>query len=262
MLDETAAILESAGKSILLPAFAELDKTGNRKADGSVVTATDVACQTRIREALSAAWPDIAFLGEEMNANEQQSCLQNGGRYWCLDPLDGTTNFVASFPVFALSLALMENNQPQLACIHDPIRGETFTARKNSGAQCNGAPVTAKATATLAEAVGFVDFKRLDEPLRRHFSAPGVFRSQRNIGSCALEWAWLAAGRAQFIIHGGEKIWDYAAGALIAAEAGCTVSDFDDDSPFMLGKSCSPILATASSALHRELLAVTRPAKR
>lgn len=249
-----AAILEAAGRKILLPAFLQVDKQSRGKRDGSIVTATDLACQQHIHEKLSAAWPDIGFLGEEMEAAEQHACLHGNKSYWCLDPLDGTTNFVAGFPAFALSLALIESGRPRLACIVDPMRNETFTAVYGRGAKLNGAQLRANPVARLVEAVGYIDFKRLDAPHRKLLATPGLYRSQRNIGSCALEWAWLAAGRGQFIIHGGEKIWDFAAGGLIADEAGCRLSDFNATPLFENIRYTSSIAATASVDLHAELL--------
>ena len=249
-----AAILETAGREILVPAFLQRDKASSDKSDGSIVTETDLACQQHIRSQLAKAWPDIDFLGEEMSKEEQVSCLHSGGRFWCLDPLDGTTNFVASFPAFALSLALIEEARPTLACIVDPVRKETFSAAHGQGAFLNGAAIRAKSVDSLNEAVGFVDFKRLDANRRGLLATPGLYRSQRNIGTCALEWAWLAAGRSQFIVHGGEKIWDYAAGSLIAAEAGGTLTDFSGKPLFSKLKPASSILATASENLHKSLL--------
>jgi len=136
-----AAILETAGREILVPAFLQRDKASSDKSDGSIVTETDLACQQHIRSQLAKAWPDIDFLGEEMSKEEQVSCLHSGGRFWCLDPLDGTTNFVASFPAFALSLALIEEARPTLACIVDPVRKETFSAAHGQGAFLNGAAI-------------------------------------------------------------------------------------------------------------------------
>jgi len=248
-----ATILEQAGAELLMPAFSQVAKTIDRKQDGSIVTATDIACQQRIQQALFEAWPAIGFLGEEMSEEEQQACLLRGGSYWCLDPLDGTTNFVASFPAFALSLALIENGTPVLACIHDPVRKETFCAVRGQGASLNGESIRAKAVDKLRDAVGFIDFKRLDEPLKKRLTEPGIYRSQRNIGSCALEWAWLAAGRAQFIIHGGEKIWDFSGGGLIAAESGCVLSDFSGAPLFDDIQPVASIVAAASDHLHENL---------
>jgi len=82
---------------------------------------------------------------------------------------------------------------------------------------------------------------------------PGIYRSQRNIGSCALEWAWLAAGRGHFIVHGGEKIWDFAAGSLIASEAGCTVTDLSARPLFPRGSLSSPVLAACNQTIHAQL---------
>ncbi len=236
-----------------MPAFLQVAKTIDHKQDGSIVTATDIACQQRIRQALFEAYPAIGFLGEEMSEQEQQACLLRGGSYWCLDPLDGTSNFVASFPAFALSLALIENGAPILACIHDPVRKETFSAARGQGAFLNGENIRAKAVAELRDAVGFIDFKRLDDRLKKRLTEPGIYRSQRNIGSCALEWAWLAAGRAQFIIHGGEKIWDFAGGGLIAAESGCILSDFGGAPLFDDIHPTTSIVAAASGHLHKNL---------
>jgi len=248
-----SAILETAGRDILQPAFQQSHKHVSDKEDGSIVTETDISCQHYIREALAAAWPDIGFLGEEMSPAEQQASLEQDERFWCLDPLDGTTNFVASFPVFGLSLGLFEQGRPTLGCIVDPLRREVFSATLGGGAMLNGAPIQAAHAESLSRSVGFIDFKRLDADRRQLFSTPGICRSQRNIGSCALEWAWLAAGRAQFIVHGGEKIWDFAAGGLIACEAGCSITDFGGKPLFENLQSASSVLAASSENLITEL---------
>jgi len=92
---------------------------------------------------------------------------------------------------------------------------------------------------------------------KNSFCKKNLYRSQRNIGTCALEWAWLAAGRGHFIVHGGEKIWDYAAGSLIAEEAGCQVSNFSNGALFDRLKMTQSILA-ASPAIHQPLLDIIR----
>jgi len=204
---------------------------------------------------------EIGFLGEEMSEKEQRACLQQGNRFWCLDPLDGTGNFVASFPVFGTSLALMEDGLPIFACIHDPVREETFSALRHEGAWLNNQPLNVHSEQPLSEAIGFIDFKRLDRKLAIRLATEKYCRSQRNIGSCALEWAWLAAGRSQFIIHGSEKLWDYAAGWLLAGEAGCTVSDFNQQHPFHANGLSSSIIAAASGTLHRQLAALLKEYK-
>jgi len=254
MQRETAIVraLIGAGERVILPAFAR-GGSGRAKLDGSVVTETDLACQRHLTAALAELEPTTPLLGEEMSAHEQRAMIHRGGRYWCLDPLDGTSNFVAGFPMFAISLALIEDGQPVEAYIHDPVRKETFAARRGGGTRLNGRPVRCTASVPPTSAVGFIDFKRLPDTLAERLLMPGAYRSQRNIGSCALEWAWLAAGRAHFIIHGGEKLWDYAAGSLLAAESGCVVGDFRGRPLFPSEDISSSILACCDHALRHHL---------
>jgi len=253
-----SALLRKAGRGILMPAFKRRMNTIHTKNDGSIVTETDLKCQRFIRKGLAGIYPDIAFLGEEMSSGKQLACLEHEGRFWCVDPLDGTSNFTTPMPLFASSLALIENGQPILACIHDPVRDEMFTAIRNRGAWMNGHALCPGSGKILADAVGFIDFKRLDHALAGRLVRERHYRSQRNIGSCVLEWAWLAAGRAQFIIHGGEKLWDYAAGCLLATEAGCMVTDFNGRHPFATEQLKSSIAAAISIPLHQQLLSLFR----
>ncbi len=254
LAETVATLLAKAGSEIVIPAFKMQASGKELKDDGSVVTETDLKCQDFLQTELSTLYPEIGFLGEEMSREEQLECLNSKERFWCVDPLDGTTNFTAPLPHFASSVALIENGQPLFACVHDPLQNETFTAVKGEGARLNGEAVQSSAQTELKQAVGFIDFKRLDVKRATHLATQAPYRSQRNIGTCALEWAWLAAGRGHFIIHGGEKVWDYAAGALLAEEAGCTVTDFAGLSPFHTSQLSSPILAACNSNIHRQLL--------
>jgi len=251
-----ARLLAQAGDNIILPALAN-QTTTQTKADGSLLTQTDTACQAFIREQLARMDSSISFLGEEMLGHEQQLCLDAGGTYWCLDPLDGTTNFTMGFPCFGLSLALIDHGCPVLGCIHDPVRRETFCASRGQGTWLNSHRLRATTVGNLRDCIGFIDFKRLAPELAACIAARPFYRSQRNIGTCALEWAWLAAGRAQFILHGGQKLWDYAAGMLIAEEAGYCVSDFDGLHPFEKPRLSSPI-AASHPAIHARLMDLLR----
>jgi myo-inositol-1(or 4)-monophosphatase len=200
-----------------------------RKANGSLVTAADIGLQQRIRQDLTARWPQHGFLGEEMAAAEQQRLLQDPGQgLWVLDPLDGTTNFAAGIPAFAVSLALVTREGPQLGVVYDPSRRECFSAQRGRGAWLDGRVLTVPPFERgLERAVAIVDFKRLDAALATRLVTRSPFASMRNFGSVALEWCWLASGRGQVYIHGGQKLWDYAAGSLILTEAGGAVSGFD-----------------------------------
>lgn len=251
-LQNIMTIIENAGKNILMPHFHQQNQC-QIKADGSIVTQADLACQAYLQEQLHTLAPHIGFLGEEMSEKEQIACLTSEKSFWCVDPLDGTSNFATPMPLFAISVALIQQGEPILACIHDPIRQETFTAIKNGGFYLNQQPIKLTCKHTIQQCVGFLDFKRLPAHLAIKFATTPMYRSQRNIGSCALEWAWLAAGRAQFIVHGGEKLWDYAAGSLLAEEAGYHVSDFSGQGVFQtIGLACSILAAPAH--IHQTLM--------
>ncbi len=196
--------------------------TLSHKADGTLVTETDLAVQSRIRAALARDFPDLPLIGEEMSATEQESLLgsaQSG--VWVLDPLDGTSNYACGYPGFAISLALVEGGVPVLGVVLDPVRDECFHASRGGGAFLDGQPIRPYAPSpNLEDCLASIDLKRI--PLERvpTLLRPGGFRSQRNLGAVALEWCWLASGRFQLYLHGGQKLWDYGAGRLIATEAG------------------------------------------
>ncbi len=203
------------------------------KQDGSLLTEADLATNRRIRDFLHQHWPDIAFLSEEMSAEKQEKLLRDSDALWCLDPLDGTSNFAAGIPLFATSLALFQHGEVVLALTYDPIRDEMFTAQKGHGAWLNGKPLQCQETGfTLCNAVAIVDFKRLGTRLKCALMDNAPYGSQRNIGSCVLEWAWMAANRGHLYLHGGMKLWDLAAGTLILAEAGGHACTLEGESVF------------------------------
>lgn len=196
-------------------------ETLSAKRDGSFVTDMDLALQKRIMEALQDVYPDIPFIGEETPEVERDRILQReGGKVWCLDPLDGTTNFTSGLPFYGISLALMDDRLPVKGVVFDPIRDECFTARTGGGAWLNGVRLPGASRRSTAHCVACVDFKRLARTVAEHLVAQPPFKSQRNLGACVLEWCWLAADRFQLYLHGGQHLWDYAAASLILKEAG------------------------------------------
>ncbi len=219
---EIAALLTQAAEEELQSRFTRV--VSQHKADGSLITEADMAMQTRVIEELTGRWPDVAVLGEEMGEAEQQAILRGEQAFWCLDPLDGTTNFASGIPYYAVSLALVSGGQVQAGWVLDPQRGECFSARRGEGAWLNDRPLqTRKGPASLDECVALVDFKRLPAGLAQSLAQRPPFRSQRSFGAVALDWCWIAAGRSQIYLHGRQNLWDYAAGSLVLAEAGGSV---------------------------------------
>lgn len=242
-------LLARVGREELLPRLQRV--SAQSKLDGSLVTEADLAVHRRVRRSLLAAWPDIPVLSEEMPAVEQQALLAGGGPLWCLDPLDGTSNFVATLPLFAVSLALIEDARITLGVVYDPIRDESFAATVGGGTSLNAHPLAPRRDApALQGCIALVDFKRLAKPLAERLSTHPPYASQRNLGACALEWAWLAAGRGHLYLHGGMGLWDYAAGSLLLAEAGGFSATLDGEPVLRLDPGPRSAVAAVDQDLY------------
>jgi len=248
-LHTLVALVREAAREELLPRF---NRIGHEvKADGSLLTEADLAVDRRLRRTLAEAWPEVAFLSEEMTGEQQRALLADASRpLWCLDPLDGTSNFAAGIPLFAVSIALLENGNPRLAVTYDPVRDECFSAIEGEGAWLNGERLETKSFDTpLSRGVALVDLKRLPAPLARRLAEAPPYGSQRNLGSCALEWAWLAAGRGHVYLHGGQKLWDLAAGILLLTEAGGRARTLEGAPPCCRGTGPHSAMAALDHAL-------------
>lgn len=220
------------------------------KADGSLLTEVDIAAQAALRQALQSI-EDCPMLGEEMPAEEQKALWRKGGAgLWCVDPIDGTTNFVNGIPFFAVSVAYMQAGRSEKGLVYNPATDEAFFAERGRGAWLNGTPLPLRpAPEKLGHCVAGVDFKRIPKTLGDKLATHPPYYSQRNFGSSALEWCYVASGRLDVHLHGGQMLWDYAAGRLILEEAGgalCTLhhDDFDADSLWRRSVICAvtPVL--------------------
>lgn len=229
MLEAVVSCVREVAARQVMPRYLKVAQ--QRKSDGSLFTEADLAAQ----EALSLALPKIyagPIVAEEMTPEQQaEYWLAGAAGLWCVDPIDGTSNFVNGLPYFAVSVALMINGRSVLGVVYDPIAGEAFYAEKGAGAFLNGERLPIKEHVPhLRNSMAQVDFKRLPPALARELVADPPYSSQRNFGASALEWCYVAAGRFDVYLHGGQKLWDYAAGSLILEEAGgfmCTLQQDD-----------------------------------
>ena len=228
LLHQVCVAVRKVGREQVMPRY--LKVAHERKTDGSLLTEADLATQRALIEELTRLAP-YPVLGEEMTEEEQQGVWAEGqDGLWCVDPIDGTTNFVTGLPFFAISVALIQQGRPQLGVIYDPRGDELFYAEAGGGAWLDGNRLPIKPPpATLKRCIAGVDFKRLARPLAIRLAGEHPYSSQRNLGASTLDWCYLAAGRLHVYLHGGQKLWDYAAGALILAEAGGAASTFDRD---------------------------------
>ena len=250
-LNMLATLVSRIADQELLPRFN--CKDGDQKADGSLVTEADIVMQAALIEALEQHWPGIGVLGEEMSAADQQAALdraENG--VWCIDPLDGTSNFAAGVPYYAVSVALLKGREVEMGVVYDPSRKECFAAARGQGAWLNDKPLQPqKLTTPLSQGMALIDLKRLRADLASRLAAQPPYKSQRSFGAVALDWCWLADGRCHVYLHGKQKLWDYAAGCLILTEAGGRAVTLEGENVF------EPTLKprSAAAALDPEIFA-------
>lgn len=224
-----AAVIEAAravGRTEVMPRYLKVAHA--RKDDGSLFTEADLAAQQALIARLQAIAP-YPVLGEEMDdASHHRLWAEGNDGLWCVDPIDGTTNFVSGLPFFATSIALLKHGRPVLGVVYDPQADECFYAEAGSGAYLDGDRLPLKTPpAKLGRCIAGVDFKRIPRSLASRLAADHPYSSQRNLGASTLDWCYLAAGRFYVYLHGGQKLWDYAAGALILEEAGGRLSRLD-----------------------------------
>lgn len=242
-LEQLKHIIITASNEELLPRFNSVKR--NYKRDGSVVTEADLVMQARLISYLKEMEPSIALLGEEMTAEQQQTLLASDTPLWCLDPIDGTSNFAAGVPYFCVSLALIEKGTITLGLVYDPIREECFSAQRGQGAFLNNKRLSSESTGLhLKNAIAMIDFKRLPPELATQLITHRPYASQRSLGSIALELCWIAAGRGHIYLHGKQQLWDYAAAQVILSEAGAQILTLEGET--LRSDSLKPVSSIAA----------------
>lgn len=223
--------------------------TGDRvyKTDRDFATTTDFAIEDAVRELLARETPEIGFLGEE------RGHTGNHDRYWCLDPVDGTTNFTRGLPNYGVSLALVEDQTPAFGTIALPAHGERYITR-DGAAHLNGQPIRVSDTAQLRDSIvsmgDFATSTDRAEKNRRRLAMLGTLGASvgrvRMFGSAATDLSWLAAGRLDAVVIDANRTWDVAAGIALARGAGAVVTHIDG-SPYTLA---GPDILAAAPHVH------------
>ena len=221
--------------------------TVDTKANGTLVTDVDTAVERLLRDAIRARYPDHAILGEEYGVEGALDAAQVP--LWAIDPIDGTTNLANGLPLWAVSIALIEGDEPTVGVIHAPLIGEVYAAASGLGATFNGRPLSSlsdpgsthweDAYGVCSNSVRACDFSRLEARIR----VPG---------SAALDLAWVAAGRLRGTQSIGTSLYDVAAGLCLCNEVGARTVWHASGLPY------SP-RAHAGTGPHEELLVTAPP---
>jgi myo-inositol-1(or 4)-monophosphatase len=250
VLDFAVDVAREAGRVLRrqLGRLGSADVSNKGRVD--LVTAADREAEALIVERIRTTHPDHAIMAEESAPRAGA-----GGRRWIVDPLDGTTNFVHGYPLFAVSIAYEVDGRVEAGVVHAPMMNETFTAERDRGASLNGVPLRVSRTDRLIEsllATGFAydrwsrSRNNLEEFARLTMSTQGVRRG----GAASLDLAYVAAGRLDGYWEMGLKPWDVAAGALLVEEAGGCVTDLDGGADWRSGDE----IIASNGPLHTEVV--------
>ena len=247
LLDVALGAAREAGE-VLLAHLGSLDPAaiGRKSHYRDLVTAADLEAERVLVQRLREACADHAI-----EAEEQTRDALDGRPRWFLDPLDGTVNFVQRLPFFAVSMGLWVEGRPEVAVVHAPLLGETFSAVRGGGARVGERPMCVSPVEAVREAVlatGFAYRRSELQPSNLdHFAS--FFheaRGLRRMGSAALDLAYVADGRLDGFWEFHLSPHDVAAGGLLVREAGGLVTDVGGGDDWLRGGS---ILA-AGPALH------------
>jgi myo-inositol-1(or 4)-monophosphatase len=259
---DLAAIQRTAVKAALEGAlelkryFGKLD-TVAKKGRIDLVTQADLASETKIIETIHSRYPDHAILAEESGLSGGPGLIR-----WVVDPLDGTTNYTHGLPIFAISIAAETDGDTLVGVVMNPLGGELFSAIKAKGAVLNDRPIWVSTTKKVADSLLITGFPyewgdQRDRIMARFSKCAAASRGVRRLGAAALDLCHLAAGRADAYWEGQLKPWDTAAGALIAREAGATITDFSGSDY----TTDSAELLASNGHIHSEMLALLQSAK-
>ncbi len=201
--------------------------TVEMKGHNDFVSSADLAAEAAIIEVIHKHYPDHAIHAEESGISGESDHV------WIIDPLDGTTNYLHGFPVFAVSIGLQINGRLEHAVVYDPMREELFTASKGEGAQLDGRKIRVSGNKDLDRALigtGF-PFRQADSEMGPYLEMLGkVVKNTSGVrrpGAAALDLCYVAVGRLDAFWETGLQPWDLAAGTLIIREAGGIVSALD-----------------------------------
>ncbi len=220
-----------------------------------LVTEVDRGSEALIIEGIRRAFPNDAIVAEEESAGSRPASPT--GPCWCIDPLDGTINFVHGLPHFAVSIAYLDGGRPVSAAVYDPSKDEMFHAERGGGAFAGEQQLEVSAVHDVDKALlvtGFPYDRREHAALYLEYFREFMCAAQdlRRYGSASLDMAYVAAGRFDGFFEWKLHPWDTAAGWLLVEEAGGRVTDFDGSAydPWL------PRVLASNGAIHDQALAV------
>lgn len=224
----TAVAIAKESAQILLGGWGTRPSIGFKSEDINLVTEYDRRSEALIVERLAAAFPGDRIVAEEGSRVEGGA----NGRVWYIDPLDGTTNFAHGFPLFSVSMGLVENGRPVLGVVEAPAVGWSFSgSATGGGASLNGRPIVPSGVDRLGGGLLVTGFPYARNPVQTNLPEWTAFtaaaQGTRRLGSAALDLCFVACGWLDGYWERALHPWDLVGGAAIVLGAGGQVSDLD-----------------------------------
>ncbi|GAA4046187.1 histidinol-phosphatase [Parerythrobacter jejuensis] len=217
--------LADAARDAIRPHYRTV--TAERKSDASPVTIADRAAEEEMRRILKAEAARDGVIGEEFGEEEGET-----GRQWVLDPIDGTTGFLAGRPIFGTLIALVDRGFPVLGVIDQPILGERWIGVTGQGTTLNGTPVSTRVCKEMQDATLATTGPHYFSPEdgQRFMNLAGATDHQRMVmGGDCYNYAMLASGHLDMVVEAGLKLHDFAALVPVVEGAGGVMSDWNGD---------------------------------
>jgi myo-inositol-1(or 4)-monophosphatase len=252
---------------VLMDRYERLERIRHKSAR-DVVTEADHLSEELILSSIRAHSLGDGVLAEESGEHQLASgagLTAGTGRVWVVDPLDGTVNYANGIPFFCVSIALVIDGRPVVGVVHDPTRGEVFSAAAGEPALLIDRATPAGREIQASDKEKLSDFV-ISLALSGRAVATRIrqvrkqVRISRSMGAAALALAYVANGRFDaFIQSSGLSVWDVAAAGLIAEQSGATVTDLSGGPWFDLGRKAGAVGALAAPAAHHAaILALVR----
>jgi fructose-1,6-bisphosphatase/inositol monophosphatase family enzyme len=262
--DRVARLIAEAAAAEIMPRFEKLGAGDvSEKGPGDLVTVADTESERVLTAALGALLPGSLVVGEEAVAADRGvlAALAGEDPVWLIDPVDGTANFAAGIPMFAVIVALVRRGETVMGWIHDPVRRATAHAERGAGAWCEGKRLKVAPSSPPGAMSGALNPRLGNRRLARKIAGrSNLIGSSFNFRCAGQEYMALAGGKAHFALYQRLHPWDHAAGQLLHAEAG-GYSALLDGSPYSPRKGEGGLLLTPDRtswrALHEILIGET-----
>ncbi len=255
---QVETLIRTTAADIVMPRYQALSADDvQEKSPGDLVTIADKESELRLAEGLSALLPEAAVVGEEACAANPELIKQLGkGTAWIIDPIDGTSNFAAGRPHFALMIALVSSDTIEAGWIYDPIRDRMCHAARGLGAYIDGERLTSSGSGSAlpiaAISMKFMDAKKREDLITRSSD----LISPTDPPMCAGEqYPRVALGENDLALYERTLPWDHAPGALFLIEAGGFLARMDG-SPYLFWDDQKGMLAASTPALGEQGLKI------